>query len=65
MSAREAEMENGVLIETEEEEIDRLNKKSFWFVYAGVGVWYVGMMIWFGFSIHTANQNGASHPSPV
>ena len=65
MSAREAELEFGIPVESEDDEIDRLNKKSFWYVYAGIGVWYVAMMIWFGFSIHTANVNGASHPEPV
>ena len=55
MSAREAELEMGIPVESEEDELDRLNKKSFWYVYVAVGVWYVGMMIWFGFSIHTAN----------
>ena len=62
MSAREAEAEFGIPVESEEDEIERLNKKSFWYVYVGVAIWYVGCMIWFGFAIHTANSNGASHP---
>ena len=65
MSAREAEAELGIPVESEEEEIDRLNKKSFWYIYVGVGIWYVGCMIWFGFAIHIANGDGASHPQPL
>jgi hypothetical protein len=65
MSTRQGEADLGNNYETQNEEIERLNKKSFWFVYAGVGVWYVGMMIWFGFSIHKANLNNASHPAAI
>lgn len=41
------------------DEIDRLNKKSYWYVYAVVGVQYVIFGIWYGFTISNAKADGA------
>ena len=45
--------------QAEEDEIDRLNKKSYWYVYAAVGLWYLTFSIWYGFAIANATDNGA------
>ncbi len=38
----------------EEDEIDRLNKKSYWYIYVMVGVVYLSFGIWYGFAIYHA-----------
>ena len=66
MSALEGEYEfENKVIESEDDMIDRLNKRSFWKIYLIVILFYIGCAIWFGFAIQTAYQNGAGNPVPV
>ena len=48
-----------ILSQEQDDEIDRLNKKSYWYVYVAVGVWYLAMGIWYGCTISNATEQGA------